>query len=176
MWMDGLGMKQNRTNGLGFLLVGCFDLAPFTLSIFLCFFFLLLFVFMQRNCLLYTKIVFFYIRTQRWLVIQETLLTTKISEHRNSTSSIFSSVFTLVPPSLSLPLRFCQLYVPRSRLFVTDVGCSIYFNLSARNLFHSQPFQIIRPSKPGSRGSHTNTLLLHSKSLSLVEIQTTHTA
>lgn len=28
MWTDGLGMKQNRTNGLGFLLVGCFDLAP----------------------------------------------------------------------------------------------------------------------------------------------------
>lgn len=45
-------------------------------------------------------------------------------------------------------------------------------NLSAPNLFHSQPFQIIRPSKPGSRGSHTNTtILLHSKSLSLVEIK-----
>lgn len=64
MWMDGLGMKQNRTNGLGFLLVGCFDLASLH-SLYSYVFFSFAICFMQRNCLLYTKIVFFYIRTQR---------------------------------------------------------------------------------------------------------------
>lgn len=98
-------------------------------------------------------------------------MTTKISEHQSSTSSIFSSVFTRVPPSLSVPPRFCQLYVPASRTFVTDVRCPIYPNLSARNL--STP-NLSKSSALLNQvaGAHTNTtLLLHSKSLSLVEIK-----
>ena len=43
MWMDGLGMK-NRTNGLNFLLVGCFDLASLHSLYSYVFFSLLLFV------------------------------------------------------------------------------------------------------------------------------------
>lgn len=50
------GMIQNRTNGLGFLLVGCFDLASLhSLYSYVVFSFAI--CFMQRNCLLYTKIV-----------------------------------------------------------------------------------------------------------------------
>lgn len=62
MWMDGLGMKQNRTNGLGFLLVGCFDLAP--LHSLYSYVFVFCYLFYAAELSLYTKIVFL-LYTQR---------------------------------------------------------------------------------------------------------------
>ena len=56
------GMIQNRTNGLGFLLVGCFDLASLH-SLYSYVFFLLLFVLCSGIVYYIPRLLFFFIHS-----------------------------------------------------------------------------------------------------------------